>query len=170
MAQDGTTGGMNWTLVLGAGAVMVPLTYFSMPTLIVFIPGMLPTVVAWLCDRTDQKYATFCVGGLNISGVFPYLMKIWTDNHTIEAGTEIISNIFTLLVMYSAAGFGWMMFLAIPPVVSAFLTVLAQSRVTTLRALQEDIVREWGPEVSLMDADDDAGAPPAGDTPAAPAG
>jgi hypothetical protein len=145
------TQGRNWNLILGVGTVLVFLIYFSMPTLIVLIPGMLPTGVAWICDRTEQKYATFCVGGLNLCGVFPYLMKLWTDDHSITAASGIISDVFSLMVMYSAAGFGWMMFMAIPPVVSAFLNVLAQSRVTTLRATQEEIVTEWGPEVTMSD-------------------
>jgi hypothetical protein len=165
MAVNNATGdGRNWTLILGAGAALVPLMYFSMPTIVVFFPGMLPTGVAWLCDRTDQKYATFCVGGLNLCGVFPYVMNVWAEGLQIPAAIDIISNIFSLLVMYSAAGFGWMMFLAIPPVVSAFLTVLAQRRVMFLRALQEDIVQEWGPEVSMMDdaADPHPPAKPAG--------
>lgn len=137
--------------MLGIGTVAVALAIFSLPALIILIPGMLPTFVARLCDRTEQKYATFCVGGLNLCGVFPYILNLWTDNHEIGAAVGIISNIFSLLVMYAAAGFGWLMFLAIPPVVSAFLNVLAQRRVTILRATQEEILREWGPEVTLPD-------------------
>ena len=157
--QNATQGGRDWSKVLGVGTVMVLLAIFSLPTLIVLIPGMLPTGVAKVCDRTEQGYATFCVGGLNLCGVFPYLMKLWTDDHSIGAAANIISDIFSILVMYSAAGFGWMMFMSIPPVVSAFLTVLAQRRVTFLRSLQEDIVTEWGPEVSFIDEADST--PPA---------
>ena len=155
--------GKNWPLILGVGTVLVLLLYFSMPTLIVLVPGMMPSGVAWISDRTEQKYATFCVGGLNLCGVFPYLMKLWTDDHSIAAASGIISDVFSLMVMYSAAGFGWLMFMAIPPVVSAFLNVLAQTRVTTLRTTQEEIVMEWGPEVTMADDQDEAGAsaPPA---------
>lgn len=151
MAIGSSEEGTDWTKILGIGTIMVALAIFSLPTLIILIPGMLPTGVARICDRTDQKYATFCVGGLNLCGVFPYLLNLWTDNHEIEAAAGIISDIFALLVMYASAGFGWLMFLAIPPVVSAFLTVLAQRRVTILRTTQDDIVREWGPEVSIIE-------------------
>jgi len=78
-------------------------------------------------------------------------MKLWTDDHSVTAASGIITDVFSLMVMYSAAGFGWLMFMAIPPVVSAFLNVLAQTRVTTLRATQEEIVMEWGPEVTMAD-------------------
>ena len=153
MAIGGSSQGVDWTKTLGIFTIGVAIAIFSLPTLIVFIPGMLPTMVARVCDRTEQKYATFCVGGLNLCGVFPYLLTLWTDNHEVRAAVGIISDIFALLVMYAAAGFGWLMFMAIPPVVSAFLNVLAQRRVTLLRASQEEIVKEWGPEGSMADDD-----------------
>lgn len=153
MAIGSSSDGIDWTKVMGIGTVAVALAIFSLPTLIVLIPGMLPTAVARVCDRTAQKYATFCVGGLNLCGVFPYILNLWTENHDIQAAVMIISDIFALLVMYAAAGFGWLMFMAIPPVVAAFLNVLAQRRVTMLKANQEEIVREWGPEVTMPEED-----------------
>ena len=151
MAQDVSTDRINWTKTLWIGAVIMLLAIVSLPTLIILIPGMLPTGVARICDRTEQRYATLCVGGLNLCGVFPYLAKLWTDDHSITAAVNVISDLFALLVMYSAAGFGCLMFLAIPPVVSTFLTALAQRRVTILRATQELIVNDWGPEVATVD-------------------
>jgi len=135
---------------MAGGTVLVLLALFSLPTLIILIPGMLPTGVAKLCDRTEQHSATFCVGGLNICGVFPYLMKLWTDNHSIDAATAAITDIFTMLVIYAAAGFGWLMYSVVPPVVSAVLNVLAERRVSVLKTTQVAIVKEWGPEVALM--------------------
>jgi len=148
MAMSGTSDGLNWNAILGVGVVLVLFTAFSLPSLIVFAVGLLPTGVAYIIDNNDQKTGTFCVGGMNICGVFPYAMKLWTDNHSVSAATDIVSDVFTLLIMYAAAGFGWMMFLAIPPVVASFLSVMAQSRVKVLRATQQDIMEEWGPEVA----------------------
>lgn len=143
-----TSEGTNWTAVLGIGAVLMVFAAFSLPSLMVFAVGLMPTFVAYLIDRSDQKFGTFCVGGMNMCGVFPYVLKLWTDNHTISAATETIADVFTLLIMYAAAGFGWMMFLAIPPVIASFLSVMAQARVKTLRTLQKEIMEEWGPEVA----------------------
>jgi len=79
---------------------------------------------------------------------------LWTGKHTPAAATEIISDVLALLVMYAAAGFGWMIFLAIPPVIAVFLSVIAQSRVKALRATQQEIVDEWGPEVANVNGTD----------------
>ena len=157
MSEISSSTKINWTKVLWGGAVLTLLAIISLPTLIIFIPGMLPTSVARICDRTKQKYATLCVGGLNICGVFPFIIKLWSDNHSIAAATDTISDLFVLLVMYSAASFGWLIFLAVPPVVSTFLDVLAQRRVNILRGKQENTVENWGPEVAAeidgIDAD-----------------
>ena len=163
MAPNATSAsdGLNWNLVLGIGVILMLLSIFAFPTLMVVGIGFLPTLVAYICDRTEQKFATFCVGGMNLCGVFPYVVHLWPDDHSVPAATEVISDVFSLFVMYAAAGFGWMMFLAIPPVISSFLQVLAQSRVKTLRTLQRDIVEEWGPEVSVATDDDDGISPPA---------
>jgi len=124
----------------------------SAPTVIVVGFGLLPTGVAFIIDRSDQKYATFCVGGLNTCGVFPYLLKIWTDTHSIDAAFDIITDVFSLSVMFAAAGFGWMLFLSIPPVISAVLNVLAERRVQVLREVQRKIIEEWGNSVTETQA------------------
>ena len=152
--MSNTSEGINWNLILGIGAILVLLTAFSLPSLIVFTVGLLPTGVAFIVDRSDQKTGTFCVGGMNLCGVFPYVIKLWTDKHTTSAATEIISDVLSLLVMYAAAGFGWIIFLAIPPVVATFLSVIAQTRVKALRASQQEIVNEWGPEVASVNGTD----------------
>ena len=113
-------------------------------TVIVFSLGSLPTIVAWLVDRSKDKFATFCVGGMNFCGVFPYLLKLWFDEHSVSAAMNIVSDVFALAVMYAAAGFGWALFISIPPVVAAFLNVIAESRVTYLRSVQKAITNEWG--------------------------
>ncbi len=135
--------------------VIVLMTIISLPTVIVLSLGMLPTMVARLIDRDDEHFASFCVGGLNMIGVFPYVLKLWTENHTVNAAVEMISDVFVLSVMYAAAGFGWLVYLSIPPVISAFLSVIAQRRMGSLRALQREIVEEWGPSVAAFDDTED---------------
>ena len=133
---------------LWAGFAFVGLVVISLPTVMVVGLGMLPTVVAGIVDRSEQKYATCCVGGMNFSGVFPYLLDLWTGFHTFEAASDILTDVFALVVMYGTAGFGWMVFIGVPPVIATFLTVLAQRRVSQLRASQRNVVEEWGEGVA----------------------
>ena len=149
MATSNTSAGFNWTLGFGIGLILILFMVFSLPSLIVLSIGLLPTAVAFIVDRSDHKSGTFCVGGMNFSGVLPFIIKLWSESHTVIAAIEIISDIFSLLIMYAAAGFGWMMFLAIPPVISSFLSVISQTRLKALRANQKRIIDQWGPEVVI---------------------
>ena len=137
-----------WTALTLVGVLII-----SLPTVIFVFFGMLPTFVAFIVDRTSQKYAVFCVGGLNFSGVFPYLLDLWAGEHTIGSAMEVLTDVFSLLLMYGAAGFGWMIFIAVPPVVGAFLTVMAQRRVSQLRRDQKELIEEWGEDVAVSEDD-----------------
>lgn len=130
--------------------ILVALLVISLPTVLLLLFGMLPTIVAWVVDRSQQKYAMFCVCGMNFSGLFPFLTDIWFKTHSTDAAVAILTNVFDLMVIYGAAAFGWMMFIAVPPVVTQFISVMLQRRVTTLRAQQQKIIEEWGEGVSML--------------------
>jgi len=129
---------------------LVALLVISLPTVLLLLFGMLPTIVAWVVDRSQQKYATFCVCGMNFSGVFPFLSDIWFKDHSTDAAVRIMTNVFDLMVIYGAAAFGWMMFIAVPPVITQFISAMLQKRVATLREQQQKIVEEWGEGVSML--------------------
>ena len=80
--------------------------WISMPTVVLVIFGLLPAIVAWVVDRSEQKYAMWCVFGMNFSGLLPFLMDIWFKDHTTDAAIAILTNVFDLMVIYSAAAFG----------------------------------------------------------------
>ena len=100
---------MWWAIIIG-GMMM-----WSLSSMMILLFGMLPTLVAFIIDRSPRNYAMYCVGGMNFSGVFPYLLDLWTGNHEFNTAIDILTDVFNLLVMYSGAGFGWMLFMAIPP-------------------------------------------------------
>jgi len=78
-----------WTIVFGGTAMMI-----SLPTVMLIFFGLLPSIVAGIIDRSEQKYAMFCVFGMNISGLFPYLMDIWFNIHNgIKSTTGTICQI-----------------------------------------------------------------------------
>src|SRR3989338_598777 len=72
---------------------LVALLVISLPTVLLLLFGMLPTIVAWVVDRSQQKYATFCVCGMNFSGVFPFLSDVWFKDHSTDAAVRILTNV-----------------------------------------------------------------------------
>lgn len=136
---------LTWLLVIGTFLLVI-----AAPTMIVLFFGMLPTLVAFIIDRSAQKSATFCVGGINFIGVFPYVMDLWTEKNSIDAALASVSDLFAMLIMYSASAFGWLLFMAMPTVIASFVTVLQQRKVAQLRGEQKDLIEEWGAEVAAL--------------------
>ena len=150
------------------GAFIVSLWMMLSPSSLMIISiGMLPTLVAFFCDRTEHKYAVYCVGGLNFCGILPFLLKL-ISNHSLSAAMNIMGNVFSLGIIFGAAGLGWLLFLSIPPVISTFLIIMSDSRVKSLKSIQKKIIDEWGNSVmednelgSKLDFSDENLIPPA---------
>ena len=137
-----------WGVLIGGAFMLI-----SLPTVTLIVFGLLPSIVAWIVDRTEKKYATACVFGFNFSGLFPFLMEIWFEDHSLDAAIRIMTDVFDLMIIYGSAGFGWMLYMALPPFVTTFLSVMSEHRVTVLKENQANIIEEWGENVaSVLDA------------------
>jgi len=132
---------------LAAAPFLGPLV-FSPPTIMVAAFGLLPAIVAWTVDRSADKAAAYSVGCLNLCGVFPYLLFVWSAGDGIGAAMEILTDALALAIMYGAAACGWMLFVLLPPTVWAVQKVVAERRVTELRADQQRLIEQWGEKVA----------------------
>lgn len=147
-----------WGIVILVLMVMV-----ALPTVMLLGFGMMPAIVAAIIDRTEEKSATFCVGGLNFCGVFPYLLELWLQDNSLSQATDLLTDPFVLAVIYGGACMGWMLYLSLPPVIASFIQVMSQRRLQQLRKTQKELIEEWGDEI-VMDADmDDPLIPPTED-------
>jgi len=120
----------------------------TLPTILIPGVGMLPTVGAMVSDRRKEKYATLCVGAMNFTGVLPFMITLWTENHSYERAFQMIADPFTWLVMYGAAAIGWAIYFVAPGIVGMFIGMRTEQRVQKLRRRQRDLVEEWGPGVA----------------------
>jgi hypothetical protein len=141
-------GGMNKIAVMMILAALVP---FSLPTVILLFFTMLPTMGAWASEKGANKYAWLCVGGLNFSGVIPYLFTLWFGVHTVDESLNMLSDAGVLLWAYGTSAIGWMIYMVMPPMVSSWLAFTTDRRVAALKAAQKKLVEEWGNEVTRKD-------------------
>ena len=116
---------------------------------------MVPSIIALVVDRSPRKYGALTIAALNFAGVLPYLVKLWAKSQSLENALNIVVDVFALMVMYGAAGFGWMIFMTIPTFVASIFMVVSQRRVALLRENQRKILEEWGESISRTE-------PPAG--------
>ena len=117
-------------------------------TVILLFVGMLPTFVAFIIDRSPQKYLTCCVCAMNITGVFPGIYELWTTQNNISLALKIVTNIFDLSLMYLSAAIGWFIYSVVPPIIRVFIKVIGQQRINLLRGQQQNLVQEWGKNVA----------------------
>ncbi len=110
--------------------------------------GLLPAIVAWTVDRSTEKAAAYSVSCLNIAGVFPYLLPVWFAGDGIRTAMEILTDALALAVMYGAAACGWILFLSLPHAVGAIQKVIADRRLTELKAAQKRLIEQWGERVA----------------------
>ncbi|MDF1794744.1 MAG: hypothetical protein P1U88_22740 [Thalassobaculaceae bacterium] len=140
-ASSAATKTIMFVLIAG-GAVMF------LPSVMLLVIGMTPTMAAMLTDRRREKYATLCVGCMNFTGVLPFMVELWTKDHSYDNAFGMIGDPFTWLVMFGAAAIGWAIYFVAPGIVGMFIAMRADQRVERLRRRQRDLVEEWGPGVA----------------------
>jgi hypothetical protein len=127
---------------------LVAALFLALPTALLLLIGMVPTVVACIVDLTPGRYACRCVGALNFAGTSPFVLRLWADSHTVPQALAIVADPFALLAMYAAAAVGWLIFHGVPGVVAALRTFNARRSAEALRARQRELVEEWGQAVT----------------------
>lgn len=126
-------------------ASAVLLFIVALPTFVTLLVGLLPSMVAFIFDRSPGRTMARCVFGMNFSGVAPYILELWqVPSQTVGGATQQIFQPMALSIMYGAAGLGWLLYLAMPPIVANVLNLSAQRRVGELRKKQRALIKTWG--------------------------
>lgn len=120
----------------------------AMPTTIMLFLGMLPTMVAIFVDRTHEKTRALSVGAMNLAGCSPFILQLWTTHHAVENAMAIISDPRTIVVMYCAAGVGYIIDWAVSGLVGGMMIHRAKARREQIRKIQASLVERWGREVT----------------------
>jgi hypothetical protein len=132
--------------------VCIALVPFALPTLLLLLVGMLPTLAAVVAERGSKRQAWVSVGGLNFAGISNWMLQLWFQHHTMGYAIQTLRTITPLLVAFGGAAAGWMLYLAMPPLVNAVTSVTSQRRVVTLAAQQRKLVELWGDSVISREA------------------
>lgn len=119
-----------------------------MPTSFLLIVGMAPTPAAALLDRTKKKTKVLTVGAMNFAGCSPFLFDLWMKGHDFAMSMKIALDPKAIIVMYSAAGVGYLLDWAMTGVVSGVMVRRGQSRVEFIRERQAKLVERWGRKVT----------------------
>jgi hypothetical protein len=127
---------------------LTALALTALPLCILVVAGALPTAVAVLVDRHPRHYLARTVGAMNFAGVIPGALKMWEVGISFASLRQVIASPYQWLVMYGAAGLGWLLFFFVPPVVAMVLDIQFDDTKRRLEARAKALVEEWGEEVT----------------------
>ncbi len=135
------------TKVIG-GVIVVGVCVWVLPSVLVLVIGMVPTIVAFFTDRRREKYAAFCVGAMNLLGVLPVALGMWTQDHSMDSAMRNVTNVFNWFLMYGAAAIGWGLYSVTPAIVAFVLRVQIERRISKMQGYQQELIDEWGEGVT----------------------
>src|SRR5688572_18757538 len=103
-------------------AFMVLLAVVFLPTTVLMMVGMLPTVMASLLDKTSGKMKTLTVGAMNMAGCAPFIIKLWMGDHTLKVAMGYIAQPEVIIVIYLAAAIGYLVDWAVTGIVIGIMS------------------------------------------------
>lgn len=151
--------------------LLFPFAALLLPTTLVFVTMMGPTLVAYITDRSREKHLAITVGLLNFAGTLPAIIDLWSHGQSHPAAMDLIGDVFVWAVAYGAAFAGWAVFGFMPSFVGAYYRMTTQTRIKGLVRRQKALIAEWGHAVAegisvslpTEDEDEEDGEGAAGD-------
>lgn len=129
------------------------------PTTSILLVGMLPTLVAYLVDRSLEKNKTFTIGAMNFAGCFPYLLGLWKGENNLYAAISYLENPKTIIFIYSIAALGYVINWVVTLGISAVLKKRSLRRIERIKDQKQKLKDRWGHKVNGKVELDTAGFP-----------
>lgn len=139
--------GMGMMMKLIILLVSLALCVFIRQTFLFLIIALLPSVVAYLVDRSERRMAFQSVLACNLAGTMPFLSGMLKQGNSQAVVQTAMADMTTWFIIYSAAAIGWCMLWLWPHVAYFWLNMLAMKEIFRLELAQKKLLDEWGPEL-----------------------
>ncbi len=141
--------------------ILVVVGVIFLPTTVFLAFGMMPTIAAFVTDRSVGRNKTICIGAMNFAGCFPFLLEFWTEfgQQTVENAFRMVSNVENILVIYMLAAGGYAIDKAVTGITSSLVIQRSEKRLKKIKIEQEKLVKRWGEKVTGQYRLDDYGFP-----------
>ena len=136
--------GFKNRVLLTAGFVMAAV---FMPTSVLLIVGMLPTIVSIFIDRSKKNSSSITIGALNFTGCVPFLLQLWSQGQAFETTISIITEPMSIVIMYAAAAIGYLLDWAMTGLVAGVVYKNGVARRAAIKKRKDDLVLRWGGDV-----------------------
>lgn len=118
-----------------------------LPSTILLVIGMLPTLIAIIVVSKNHRNKALTIGAMNFAGCFPYLMDIWQSNDRVAQMFEVLSDPMTVVVMYSAAGLGYIINYGVTKLVRQMMYAGAERKIKNIEEEKKKLEERWGRKV-----------------------
>jgi hypothetical protein len=125
----------------------MPVALLLLPSTLVLIPAMVPTLVARIVDPAPGRHLTITVGSLNFAGALWFMHDLWSAGQSFSAIAPTLSDIMGWLAALVGAGAGWGIYWLMPIISRSIATTKSNLRLSRVRKSQEDLVEQWGDPV-----------------------
>jgi len=144
-----------------AFAIVFVVGIIFLPTTVFLLFGMMPTIAAFVSDRSVGRNKTVCVGAMNFAGCFPFLLEFWTEfgQQTVENAFRLAADLETIIVIYMLAAGGYAIDKAVTGITATLIIQKAQKRARKIDKEQEKLIKRWGEKVTGQYQLDDYGFP-----------
>jgi hypothetical protein len=127
-------------LGLGAGVLMS----YALPTGLLLVLGLLPSLFAWMTDPTPGRPGARSVLFLNLAALAPSLAELWRSGQGLSGSLVLLSDWRTLAFAWGGALAGFALKTVLPMVAGLSVDAQAAGRRTTLESRRRALIEEWG--------------------------
>jgi hypothetical protein len=115
--------------------------------------AMLPAIVAYYFDRSPTQYIFHTVFACNLAATLPFIGQMLRNNVDSVEIQAVMTNGLHWLIIYGAAGFGWLLVFTAPVFAKGLINMMHQRQIHRLERTQNRITSEWGKEVEKFHAE-----------------
>ena len=131
--------------------LLLPVAALMAPIAIVMVAALVPSVVARIVDTHPNRYLTFTVLGLNLVGSLYFVHQVLTMGNDLEVVARVLQDSIGWLAALSGAGCGWLLSLAVPPLIGKAAEAQSAMRMRRVHRDQTQLINEWGEVVAAKD-------------------
>jgi len=132
--------------ILTIFTLLMAIVFLSSTVLLFF--GMIPTIVLALFGLKSGQTKTLTVGALNLAGCSPFLFKLWSESHTLDAAIVMASDPKSITVMWGGALLGYLIDWALSGLVATIMVSRSEARIKDIAKRKKLLVERWGREVT----------------------
>ncbi len=131
--------------------LLLPVAALMAPIAIVMVAALVPSVVARIVDSSPNRYLTFTVLGLNLVGSLYFVHQVLALGNSLEVVLLVLQDSIGWLAALSGAGCGWLLYIAVPPIIAKMAEAQSVLRMRRVHRDQTQLINEWGEVVATKD-------------------